>query len=58
VGAPSYFERRGTPERPEDLLRHECITFCTSRASPVARRSAPLRLFVEMAKELAVRNMK
>jgi len=27
VGAPGYFERYGTPERPEDLLRHECITF-------------------------------
>jgi DNA-binding transcriptional LysR family regulator len=27
VGAPSYLERQGTPERPEDLLRHECITF-------------------------------
>ena len=27
VGAPSYFARRGTPERPEDLLSHECITF-------------------------------
>jgi DNA-binding transcriptional LysR family regulator len=27
VGAPSYLERRGSPERPEDLLRHECITF-------------------------------
>jgi DNA-binding transcriptional LysR family regulator len=27
VGAPGYFERHGTPERPEDLLRHECITF-------------------------------
>lgn len=27
VGAPSYFEKHGTPERPEDLLRHECITF-------------------------------
>jgi DNA-binding transcriptional LysR family regulator len=27
VGAPSYLARRGTPERPEDLLRHECITF-------------------------------
>jgi DNA-binding transcriptional LysR family regulator len=27
VGAPSYLERRGTPERPEDLLGHECITF-------------------------------
>jgi len=27
VGAPSYLERHGTPERPQDLLRHECITF-------------------------------
>jgi DNA-binding transcriptional LysR family regulator len=27
VGAPDYLARRGTPERPEDLLRHECITF-------------------------------
>ncbi|APR86686.1 Transcriptional regulator, LysR family protein [Minicystis rosea] len=27
VGAPSYFARHGIPQRPEDLLRHECITF-------------------------------
>src|SRR5882672_5770195 len=27
VGAPRYFERHGTPQKPEDLLRHECITF-------------------------------
>jgi DNA-binding transcriptional LysR family regulator len=27
VGAPAYLARRGTPARPEDLLRHECITF-------------------------------
>ncbi len=27
VGAPSYLERQGTPEKPQDLLRHECITF-------------------------------
>ena len=27
VGAPAYLARRGIPERPEDLLRHECITF-------------------------------
>jgi DNA-binding transcriptional LysR family regulator len=27
VGAPSYLKRRGTPQRPEDLLNHECITF-------------------------------
>ncbi|WNG26926.1 LysR family transcriptional regulator [Cystobacter fuscus] len=26
VGAPGYLERHGTPERPEDLLRHECFT--------------------------------
>jgi DNA-binding transcriptional LysR family regulator len=27
VGAPAYFKHYGRPERPEDLLRHECITF-------------------------------
>jgi DNA-binding transcriptional LysR family regulator len=27
VAAPDYLARHGTPERPEDLLRHECLTF-------------------------------
>jgi DNA-binding transcriptional LysR family regulator len=27
VAAPSYLDKHGTPERPEDLLQHECITF-------------------------------
>jgi len=27
VGAPEYLARHGVPERPEDLLRHECVTF-------------------------------
>ncbi len=27
VGTPGYLRRHGTPERPEDSLRHECITF-------------------------------
>ncbi|MEA2748438.1 MAG: hypothetical protein QOI41_2581 [Myxococcales bacterium] len=27
VGAPSYLARRPAPEKPRDLLRHECITF-------------------------------
>src|SRR4051812_13725242 len=27
VAAPDYLDRHGVPERPEDLLRHECITF-------------------------------
>lgn len=134
VGSPGYLARHGTPERPEDLLRHECITFRSQttgalyawelergrrnwrvpvrggivsgdarlnaslaeqdlglvyalepmvleplrtrklrvvleRYAPtvpgfflyfpsIARRSAPLRLFVETAKELAVRSMK
>jgi DNA-binding transcriptional LysR family regulator len=26
VGAPAYLARRSTPQRPEDLLRHDCIT--------------------------------
>lgn len=27
VGAPDYLDKHGTPERPEDLLHHECLTF-------------------------------
>jgi DNA-binding transcriptional LysR family regulator len=27
VGTPQYLGQRGVPQRPEDLLRHECITF-------------------------------
>jgi DNA-binding transcriptional LysR family regulator len=27
VGTPEYLARRGTPEQPEDLVSHECITF-------------------------------
>ncbi|MET0406449.1 MAG: LysR family transcriptional regulator, partial [Cystobacter sp.] len=27
VGSPAYLTRHGTPQRPEELLRHECITF-------------------------------
>jgi DNA-binding transcriptional LysR family regulator len=27
VGAPSYLAKHGTPQRPEELLQHECITF-------------------------------
>ena len=25
VGAPSYLKRKGTPQRPEDLLEHDCV---------------------------------
>ncbi|NNB95848.1 LysR family transcriptional regulator [Corallococcus exiguus] len=27
VGSPGYLARHGMPQRPEDLLKHECITF-------------------------------
>ena len=27
VGAPAYLAKRGVPRRPEDLLKHECLTF-------------------------------
>jgi DNA-binding transcriptional LysR family regulator len=27
VGSPDYLARHGTPQRPEELLRHECLTF-------------------------------
>jgi len=25
VGAPSYFERKGVPQKPQDLLQHDCL---------------------------------
>lgn len=30
VGSPAYLGKHGAPQRPEDLLRHQCITFRTS----------------------------
>ena len=27
AGAPSYLEKRGTPQKPGDLLHHDCIGF-------------------------------
>jgi DNA-binding transcriptional LysR family regulator len=30
AGAPSYLARRGTPQRPEELLHHDCINIRTS----------------------------
>jgi DNA-binding transcriptional LysR family regulator len=30
VGSPAYLARRGVPERPEDLLKHECLAFRSS----------------------------
>ncbi|HKO91755.1 MAG TPA: LysR family transcriptional regulator [Polyangiaceae bacterium] len=27
VGSPEYLDKHGTPQRPEDLLQHECLTF-------------------------------
>jgi len=27
VGSPKYFKRHGRPQKPEDLLNHECVTF-------------------------------
>jgi DNA-binding transcriptional LysR family regulator len=33
VGAPEYLARRGTPEKPEDLLSHDCIGILLSTGS-------------------------
>jgi DNA-binding transcriptional LysR family regulator len=30
AGAPSYLARRGTPQKPQDLLQHDCICIRTS----------------------------
>ena len=33
VGAPEYLDKHGTPQRPEDLLHHECLTFRSDTTS-------------------------
>jgi hypothetical protein len=48
VGAPRYLEHHGTPQRPEDLLRHECITFLSQTTGAESRTfqgggSTPIR---------------
>ncbi|RYZ45492.1 MAG: LysR family transcriptional regulator, partial [Myxococcaceae bacterium] len=35
VGSPDYLARHGTPLRPEDLLRHECVTFRTGTTGAI-----------------------
>lgn len=32
--APAYLARRGVPEHPEDLMRHECLVFADTGAAP------------------------
>lgn len=34
AGAPSYLARRGVPQKPEDLLHHDCVCVRPSRSSP------------------------
>jgi len=40
VASPAYLERHGRPERPEDLVRHECITAATPVAGSPSWRFA------------------
>src|SRR5207302_9587797 len=37
VGAPSYFERRGVPAHPRDLIHHECLNWHPTVAAPSYR---------------------
>jgi DNA-binding transcriptional LysR family regulator len=65
VGAPSYLARRPAPEKPRDLLRHECITSRSQTtgalyAWELERGRKTWRVAVrggEAAKELAVRRV-
>lgn len=34
VASPAYLARHGTPEQPEDLFRHNCLSFSFRRAEP------------------------
>ena len=41
VAAPAYLGARGTPERPEDLLRHDCLRYGLLRAEDEWRLYGP-----------------
>ena len=62
AGAPSYFARRGRPERPDDLLRHDCLrrTGMPARdewrfGRPGARYSVPVAPRFETSDAVALR---
>ncbi|WP_422048903.1 LysR family transcriptional regulator [Shimia sp.] len=43
--APSYLEKRGIPQTPEDLLSHELIAFADQEAKPLRRRDGEIGSF-------------
>ncbi|AUX40538.1 LysR family transcriptional regulator [Sorangium cellulosum] len=57
VGAPAYLERRGRPEQPEDLLRHDCLRYLHLRIEDEWRfYGASGRVNVPVAGPLAANN--
>lgn len=39
VGAPTYFERHGLPETPDDLMRHNCLAYPFTSSGTIDRWS-------------------
>ena len=49
AGSPSYFKQRGKPEKPEDLLSHDCVLMRLSTGTPFPWRFRMKRRAIEVS---------